>query len=115
MENDVDAKAVLAENFPEAHHWDDVRTLMADEIRRMSRSNPHVAKVIVVGGFPCQDLSGLNHGRKGLESNRSSLLLEMVRIETEVIPSVWPTAVVESLWENVDSMNKVDKEKISHL
>lgn len=61
---------------------------------------------LMVGGFPCQDLSVAKKDRKGLEGSRSGLFWEMVRIHKEVNPRWW-------IYENVASMPKKDKEIIS--
>jgi hypothetical protein len=115
VEKDADAALVLKENFPEARHWPDVTTLDAPQMQELLADNPHIKKVLVFGGFPCQDLSALNHQREGLSGRRSNLLAEMIRIEADVIPRVWPHAEVESLWENVASMKVEDRDKISAL
>ena len=114
VENDADAARVLQENFPEARHWPDVRTLDAAGLQALVGDNPHVRKILVFGGFPCQDLSGLNHQREGLGGKRSSLLMEMIRIES-CAAEVWPHAEIESLWENVASMKIEDRNCISQL
>ena len=103
----ADAVRALQDNFPEARHWPGVRTLDAAGLQALVGDNPHVKKVLVFGGFPDQDLSGLNHQREGLSGRRSNLLMEMIRIEA-CAAEVWPHAEVESLWENVASMKIED-------
>jgi DNA-cytosine methyltransferase len=63
---------------------------------------------LLIGGSPCQDLSIAKAGRKGLDGERSGLFYEYVRILKEVKPKYF-------ILENVASMSKESKDKISEI
>ncbi|MBP8292602.1 MAG: DNA (cytosine-5-)-methyltransferase [Caldilineaceae bacterium] len=86
VEIDPQCRAVLAEHWPNAAQFDDVRTYHAQR----------GAADIVVGGFPCQDLSTAGK-RAGFGGVRSSLFFEMVRIIYECRPAY-------VVWENVPGL-----------
>ena len=56
--------------------WDDVKTLNGKELEAIG---------IIVGGFPCQDISIAGNG-KGLDGERSGLFFEIVRVAKEIKP-----------------------------
>jgi DNA (cytosine-5)-methyltransferase 1 len=74
-------RAVLADRFPEARQFADVRECGAANLSRVD---------CITAGFPCQDLSvaGSRGERKGLEGERSGLFREVVRI-VEVLRPQW--------------------------
>jgi DNA (cytosine-5)-methyltransferase 1 len=75
-ENDVAAKAVLSARYGGVRLWDDVRTL---------KSLPSETS-LVVGGFPCQDLSQAGQ-TAGITGHRSGLVGEVFRlVERQRIP-----------------------------
>ncbi len=76
VEIDPIRRAVLADRFPHAQRFDDVRAC--------GRHNLSAVDVIV-GGFPCQDLSTMGK-RAGLAGERSGLFYEVVRIINELRP-----------------------------
>lgn len=63
---------------------------------------------LLIGGSPCQDLSIAKKNRKGLDGERSGLFYEYVRILNEVKPKYF-------ILENVASMSKESKDKISEI
>jgi DNA (cytosine-5)-methyltransferase 1 len=70
-------RAVLAKHWPDAHRYDDVRTV--------GRSN--LAPVdVLCGGFPCQDISVAGAGAGLLVGTRSGLWFEFERIIAELRP-----------------------------
>lgn len=74
-----EARQRLAQNFPHATQYDDVRTFNGLAYRNQID--------VLTGGFPCQDLSsGNQHGATGLDGARSSLWFEYERIIGEVRP-----------------------------
>lgn len=77
-EIDKHARAVLQRRFPDTHHYDDVRKVSRDGLLRDVGALPD----LVIGGFPCQDLSvaGL---QAGLAGERSGLFFEHLRIAKE--------------------------------
>jgi len=85
-ENDRYAQAVLLSRMgqgqlPTAPIWDDIRTLGSRNF--MDRGSSAVD--IIVGGFPCQDISCAGT-RKGLEGDRSRLFFEFVRLIRDLRP-----------------------------
>jgi site-specific DNA-cytosine methylase len=63
---------------------------------------------LLIGGSPCQDLSIAKKGRKGLDGERSGLFWEFVRILNESKPKYF-------ILENVNSMSKESKQKITEI
>lgn len=94
------ALQVLKNRHPIVQHLGDVRELKKEHIKE------HVD--LVVGGFPCQDLSWI--GKKiGLHGERSKLFFELLRV-LKLFKPTWFLA------ENVASMHWVDRDEISkHL
>lgn len=64
-------------DLPRAPIWDDVRTLRASDLKLLPD--------IIYGGFPCQDISVAGR-RAGLESERSGLFFQIVRLTSEIRP-----------------------------
>ncbi|KJK05896.1 cytosine methyltransferase [Burkholderiaceae bacterium 16] len=69
-------RAVLEDRFPHAQRYEDVRACGAHNL---------VPVDVIVGGFPCQDLSTMGRQR-GLDGARSGLFYEVARILTELRP-----------------------------
>jgi len=69
-------RAVLADRFPHARQFDDVRTVGAHNLSPVD---------VLVGGFPCQDLSTMG-ARQGLAGQRSGLFFEVCRLARELQP-----------------------------
>lgn len=63
---------------------------------------------ILMGGSPCQDLSIAHNNRKGLDGERSGLFFKYVEALQVIKPKYF-------LLENVASMSKVDKDKITEI
>lgn len=63
---------------------------------------------LLIGGSPCQDLSIAKRSGKGLEGEKSGLFYEYLRILNQVKPKFF-------ILENVASMKKEHKDKISEL
>ncbi len=57
--------------------WDDITTLTGDMLPPID---------IIVGGFPCQDISVAGKGA-GLEGERSGLFFEIIRLAKEIKPT----------------------------
>lgn len=77
-EQDRYAQAVLLSRMaegilPSRPIWDDIRTLRGEQLPRID---------IIVGGFPCQDISVAGSGA-GLDGERSGLFFEIVRLAQE--------------------------------
>ena len=71
-------REVLALRFPHARQYDDVRTVGAHNLAPVD---------VLVGGFPCQDVSIASNGtRPGLAGARTGLFWEVCRIAEEIRP-----------------------------
>ena len=75
-ENDLFCRAVLAQHYPGAKRYADVREVTADSAERVD---------ILCGGFPCQDISLAGKG-EGLDGARSGLWTQYARIVGELRP-----------------------------
>lgn len=75
VEIDPICRAVLADRFPHAKKYEDVRSVGAG-LERVD---------VIVGCFPCQDLSTMGK-RRGLEGERSGLFYEVIRIASALQP-----------------------------
>lgn len=91
-EIDKNAISVSKRNFPQIEHMGDVRN--AD-------FSQYVGFDLILGGFPCQDLSISNTNRQGLQGERSCLFWELVRAINEVHPKYF-------LVENNYNIPKID-------
>jgi DNA (cytosine-5)-methyltransferase 1 len=87
VEIDRTARDVLARHWPGVQRFEDIREVGKKELQPVD---------VIVGGFPCQDVSTAGK-RKGFKGARSSLWFEMVR----VIDELRPACVV---WENVPGL-----------
>jgi len=75
-------RAVLADRFPHAQQFEDVRQCGAHNLCPVD---------VLTGGFPCQDISIAganrnNQGKRGLRGERSGLFWEVIRILKEIQP-----------------------------
>jgi DNA (cytosine-5)-methyltransferase 1 len=87
VEIENDCRRVTAKHFADVPQYAD--------IRHCGKHN--LAKVdVIVGGFPCQDLSVAGK-RRGLSAERSGLFYEMVRVVDELRPAFL-------VWENVPGL-----------
>lgn len=90
---------VTQENFPS--------TIQIGDVQFVTKETFGINKIdLLIGGTPCQDLSIINHGGKGLKGSKSSLFYEYVRILNELKPKYF-------LLENVASMKNIDKSIIT--
>lgn len=92
------ARAVLADRFPHAKQHRDVRTCLPD----LSTVD------VIVGGFPCQDVS-LMGKRRGFEGERTSLFFNAMHIVTQLSPR-W--LVLENVCGLFSSNNGLDFQKV---
>jgi DNA (cytosine-5)-methyltransferase 1 len=93
IEIDPINRAVLADRFPRADRFEDVRTTRPADLHRVD---------CIAAGFPCQDISISGSARKdrskiGLAGNRSGLFFEIIRY----LRALQPTWVV---LENVPAL-----------
>lgn len=98
-EVDKYAMQVAKKNHPEIIHVGDVKQCWA-------RNFPKVD--LLIGGSPCQDLSIAKAKREGLKGARSGLFWHYVRLLRTMKPRYF-------LLENVASMSKADKAKITEV
>ncbi|XP_024532430.1 uncharacterized protein LOC9640092 isoform X1 [Selaginella moellendorffii] len=91
------AARVLKAKFPNVTHLGDVKDIRRGDIEEEID--------LVVGGFPCQDLTSMGK-RDGLHGFRSRLFFDMLRILHLFRPRWF-------LVENVASMTWIDREEIS--
>ena len=77
-------RAVLRKHWPDVQQYEDVRTFTADQLIRDG-----IGRVdVITGGFPCQDLS-LAGKKAGVGvGTRSGLFSEIIRLASELRPSV---------------------------
>lgn len=117
-EIDKYAISISKKNYPDIFQIGDVKTIGYDcgqFCRKNEKGECNTLGVdfiedidILIGGSPCQDLSIAKANRKGLDGERSGLFWEYVRILNEVKPKYF-------ILENVASMSKESKDKISEI
>ena len=78
VEIDKNARKVLANRFPNTTHLEDVKNVTGQQLFDLGFNS----NGIIVGGFPCQDLSVAGK-RRGLAGERSGLFFEVVRLLDE--------------------------------
>ena len=78
VEIDKNARKILEKQFPNSTILEDVCDVTGDKLRELGFDSDG----IIVGGFPCQDLSVAGK-RAGLAGNRSGLFFEITRILEE--------------------------------
>ena len=78
VEIDKHARKVLQKQFPNTTHLEDVKNVTGQQLFDLGFN----ADGIIVGGFPCQDLSVAGK-RRGLAGERSGLFFEVVRLLEE--------------------------------
>jgi DNA (cytosine-5)-methyltransferase 1 len=78
VEIDKHARKVLQKQFPNTTHLEDVKNVTGQQLFDLGFN----ADGIIVGGFPCQDLSVAGK-RRGLAGERSGLFFEVVRLLDE--------------------------------
>ena len=77
VEIDPFCRAVLAKHWPDVERYDDVRDVGADRL---------MAVDVIVGGFPCQDVSVAGSRRGVAPGTRSGLWFDFLRIVQELGP-----------------------------
>jgi len=82
-------RTILAKQFPSAIIYDNIKTVDPTQLSPVD---------IVIGGFPCQDLS-VGGQRRGLSGSRSGLFYEFIRIVRDM-----PTKPSFVVVENVPGM-----------
>lgn len=81
VEIDDSVRAVLADRFPSARRYRDVREVGSETLERVD---------VLTAGFPCQDISNAGNSRKagrlGLKGPRSGLFHEVCRVVGKIRP-----------------------------
>lgn len=97
-EIEPNAIAITQKNFPNTIQLGNVKNVKAKDLEHID---------LLIGGSPCQSLSIASRSKEsGLVSGKSTIFYEYVRLLKEVKPTYF-------LLENVASMKKSDKDKIS--
>ena len=78
VEIDKHARKILEKQFPTTTHLEDVKNVTGKQLFDLGFNSDG----IIVGGFPCQDLSVAGK-RRGLAGERSGLFFEVVRLLDE--------------------------------
>jgi len=86
-------------NYPNTRQLGDITCLDVSVLPKID---------LLIGGSPCQDLSLIKFGGKGLEGDKSILFYQYLRILKEVEPKYF-------LLENVASMKNKDRDKITEM
>lgn len=77
VELDPYCRAVLAKHWPDVPRYNDIREVGSGVLQPVD---------VIVGGFPCQDLSVANARGEGLDGKDSGLWWEMLRVVSELQP-----------------------------
>ena len=77
VELDPYCRAVLAKHWPDVPRYNDIREVDSTTLQPVD---------VIVGGFPCQDLSMANAKGQGLDGKNSGLWWEMLRVVSELRP-----------------------------
>lgn len=108
-EIDPYAIKVTQANYPDIFHIGSVTDVSYKDWVLKSQNISAFDRIdLLIGGSPCQDLSIAKAWGKGLDGEKSGLFFEFVRILDEVKPKYF-------LLENVASMKKADRDKISEV
>jgi len=99
---------VAKQNYPDVQHMGDVKDITTEQIVEALRPCTGIDFVLHASGPPCQDVSGLSAGRKGVSGERSGLmaLLPLVR---QQIRAATPRAEHGDLMEMVASLSQSDQ------
>ncbi|CAK0805394.1 unnamed protein product, partial [Prorocentrum cordatum] len=111
-ETDAKARRVVRLRWPGVIDWGDVTRVGSETVRDLFEAfGGLVDLVVVAAGSPCQDLSRLNVGGRGLSGRKSSLFHEVPRI-LALLAAVFKDRLVWFV-ENVASMSDANVELIS--
>jgi DNA (cytosine-5)-methyltransferase 1 len=75
------AQAILRQHWPEVPIYADVRKLTADQLEADG-----IVPNVIVGGFPCQDVSAAGRRAGVGEGTRSGLYVELLRLARDLRP-----------------------------
>lgn len=106
------ALKVYKKHFPEHHNMGDIFTLTEKDIIDRLNHRKFDTPILVVGGFPCTNLSSIGRIRgdsRGLKGKESSLFYSLIR----VMKIIQKHTAIHFLLENNASMSKKNKELIT--
>ena len=110
VEKNAQARRVVEANFPDCIQVDDIEEVTEQMVQDWGLKFSSAGLVLLGAGPPCQGVSGLNSDRKGaLRDLRSRLFLHVPRVR-DLVKKVFVWAQVQSLYENVASMDASDCE-----
>ena len=112
-EIDEGAIRIMQSSFPACVEIGDIEEVTPEKLIHAVSNNPHVKQVLIIGGSPCQDLSGVNIHGQGLEGRNSRLFFAAVKIIFHTAPAAWPEAKIDFMIENVASMKPYDRDRMS--
>ena len=113
VEKNEGARRVVEANFPDSLLVEDVTSIDEEMVKSWALRFSSVGLVLLGAGPPCQGVSGLNSDRKGaLKDLRSKLFTEVPRVE-RLCRRFLPWAQVQTLIENVASMDHQDCETMN--
>lgn len=92
VEIDPHARKVLAHWWPDVPRHEDITEVSGSDLEPVD---------VIVGGFPCQDLSVAGRRAGMVEGTRSGLFYEFVRITREMRDATAGTSPRWVVWENV--------------
>ena len=90
VEIDSFCRSILAKHFPNAIQYDDIKTFD-------TQNDIDTNIDMLIGGFPCQNISIASIRRNGIYGNKSGLFWEMLRIIRRIRPKI-------VLMENVSAL-----------
>ena len=115
LEVDEVAQSIVGSHFQCARELGDITEVTIKKLKEAVADNPHIKHILLVAGFPCQDLSGANPAAQGLSGNRSSLLHQALKLLRDLLPAAFPGLEIEAILENVSSMKATYRNEISAL
>jgi len=105
IEIDPRAQRVTAAAWPGATAVDDIKSVTVEQLREWLWKYPHLKLILVVGGSPCQGVSGLNANALGMLDPRTTLVNNLVDIYW-MLKRLASMAGIELCVENVASMDQ---------
>ena len=110
IELDAACRDVVHAEWPHAvQHVVSMAEATEDKIRSLIRPHwDYLRHGLVIGGPPCQGLSGLSRMRKGFDDPRSDGVGHFIDLASRVCTSWYPDIEWHVLLENVASMNESD-------
>ena len=112
IEIDERARRVTAAAWPGAEVHIDIKAVTKEVIRLWIRQHPHLRYIYVAGGSPCQGVTGLNAGARGMADPRTMLVYDLVQVYGWTV-ELAPHAEVDLLVENVASMDRHGPETVA--